>query len=430
MKLLLRSVKILCPRSAFHGKTKDILIENGTITAIEKSIEPPRGATVHEGKGQVVSIGWMDLHTRFCDPGFEHKEDIESGIQAALQGGFTAVAVMPSTAPFVHSKSMVEYLLRKAEGKAVDLHPVGAVTKNGEGKEMAEMYDMHCSGAKAFSDDKHPIADAGMMLRALLYAKNFQGVVMHYADDRSISGKGKMHEGVSSTKLGLAGMPAIAEELTIQRDLKLAAYADSAIHFSTISTAGSVQLIREAKKKGIRVTCDVAAHNLFFTDNDLATFDSNLKVMPPLREAKDIKALIDGLLDGTVDAVCSDHTPEDVENKKKEFDYANFGMIGLETAFALANTALSRHAKAIDKEAAMQTLIHAFSDKPRSILALALPEIIVGAQANLTVFDPNREWTVSSKQLKSKSANTPLLGTSLKGKVIGVCHNNQWHLAE
>ncbi len=428
MKLLLRSVKILSPRSPFHGKTQDILIEGGIITAIEKSIAAPRGTVIHEGKGQQVSTGWMDLHARFCDPGFEHKEDLNTGLDAALQGGFTGVAVMPSTAPFMHTKSLVEYVIRKAEGKSVDVYPVGAITQNGAGKELAEMYDMQSSGAVAFSDDKHPIADAGLMLRALLYSKNFDGLIMHYPDDRSISGKGNMNEGVSSTRLGLAGIPAIAEELTIARDLKLAAYANSPIHFSTISTAGAVQLIRDAKKKGLKVSCDVAAHNLLFSDKDLDTFDSNLKLMPPLREAKDIKALIDGLCDGTIDAVCSDHTPEDVENKKKEFDYAHFGMIALETCFAVANTAFSKSTKS-DKDAILESLIGALTDKPRSILSLALPDIKVGAKANLTIFDPNKEWLVAKNQLRSKSANSPLVDKKLTGKVIGVCHKDQWHLA-
>lgn len=414
MKTLIKQIKILDSSSPHHGKTKDVLIESGVIKKISEanSITEKVDKTI-DGKGKHLSIGWFDLHVNFREPGFEYKEDLLSGCKAAAAGGFTGVLCMPSTFPPIQSKSEIELITTKTKNELVDVYPAGVLSVNREGKDLSEMYDMKCAGALAFTDDKKSVQDSGLMLRALMYSKNFNALILSHADDKNISAHGQMNEGVMNTQLGLKGIPSIAEETMIVRDLFLARYAETKIHFSTISSAMSVELIREAKKGGINVTCDVAAHQLLLDDSLLSDFDTNYKVNPPFRSKEDIEALKKAVADGTIDAICSDHSPEDVERKKKEFDHAAFGIIGLETAFAVANTAMK-------KSIALEKLIETFTVNPRKILSLAIPTIKEGEQANLTMFDSEIEWTFEEQHIKSKSKNTPFIGTTLKGKAVAV----------
>ncbi len=420
MNILIKQVNVLDPASPHHGKVKDVLIENGIIKKIaEANSIADKFEKIIDGKGRHLSIGWFDLHVRFCEPGFEYKEDLVSGCKAAAAGGFTGVLCMPSTQPPIQSKSEIEFITNKSKNELTDVFVAGVLSVNRAGKDLSEMYDMSQAGALAFTDDKRSVQDAGLLLRALLYAKNFNGLIMSYPNDENIAGHGQMNEGAVSTQLGLKGTPALAENTMINRDLFLAEYAESRIHFSTVSSAKSIELIREAKRKGMKVTCDVAAHQLLLDDSSLNDFDANYKVKPPLRTKVDIEALKKALIDGTIDSICSDHTPEDVENKKKEFDLAAYGIVGLETAFAVANTA-------IQKTISLDKLIEKFTIHPRKILSLPVPVIKEGEQANLTLFDSEAEWKVEENHIKSKSKNTPFIGTMLKGKPVAVFNKGLW----
>ncbi len=419
MHILIQQARITDPNSSLNGKICDVLIENGIITQIKEKIPVPQGAETFSALNLHVSPGWFDMQANFRDPGFEYKEDIESGSAAAASGGFTGVALMPSTQPPIHSKSEVEYIKNKTRGALVDVFPVGTLSHQHEGKELSEMYDMYQSGAIAFSDDKKPVKNAGLLVRALLYAKNFNSLIMTHCEEQSLSQDGKMNESITSTQLGLKGMPALAEEVMLARNIQLAEYADSGIHFCSISTAGSVHLIREAKNKGLKVSASVNAHHLGLDDTRLGDFDANLKVNPPLRDMQDIAALRKGLADGTIDVISSDHSPEDTENKVLEFDHAAFGMLGLETAFALANTYSGL---------STEQLVLKLSIQPRSLLGLEVPVIKEGNKANLTLFDPELAWTFSGKDIRSKSKNTPFIGTSFKGKALGIFNNGHLRL--
>jgi dihydroorotase len=420
MKLLINQVTILDRSSAHHGKVCDVLIEDGVIKKIAGggSISE-KAEKIFDGNGKHLSIGWFDLHVNFREPGFEYKEDLISGCAAATAGGFTGVLCMPSTNPSIQSKSEIELIRNKTKNEVTDVYSAGVLSVNRQGKDLAELYDMSNAGALAFTDDKESVQDGGLMLRALLYTKNFNGLVLSCCDDKKISHNGQMNEGAISTQLGLKAMPALAEDLMINRDLFLAEYAESRIHFSTISSARTVDMIREAKKKGLKVTCDVAAHQLLLDDSVLTGFNTNYKVNPPLRSKEDIEALKNGLHDGTIDAICSDHSPEDIENKKKEFDHAAFGIIGLETAFAVANTAAHN-------KIAIENLIDKFTVGPRKILSLPVPTIKDGAAANLTLFDSSADWTVEEDHIKSKSRNTPFIGMKLCGKAVAVFNKGKF----
>jgi dihydroorotase len=419
MNLLIKQAKVVDPNSPHNGKRVDILIENGQLKSIRKNLSSK--AKTISGKNLHVSPGWFDMHVNFRDPGDEHKEDLNSGCSAAAFGGFTGVACMPGTNPPLHTKADIEYIISKAKGNVVDVHPIGALSKGLQGKEMTEMYDMSLSGAVAFSDEKNPISSAGVLSRALLYVNMFNGLVISHSQDESISLEGQMNEGDISTSLGLNGMPALAEEIMITRDVYLAEYTNSRLHFATISTVNSVEIIRNAKRKGIKVTAEIAAHQIGIDDSELVTFDSNFKVNPPLRTKKDIAALKKGLSDGTIDAICSDHNPEDVETKNREFDIASFGVIGLETAYAVVNT----HSGLTSGE-----IVDKMSISPRKILGIEVPVIKNGEKANLTIFDPKLKWTYRSGDIRSKSANSPFIDKTFTGKAVGVFNNNKYAAAD
>jgi dihydroorotase len=413
MNLLIKSAIVIDHVSPFHLQAADILIENGIITQVAASIIDD--VESFDAKGCYISPGFFDLNCNVGELGLEVKEDLQTGTAAAAAGGFTGIALMPNTQPPVHSKSEVEYLINRAKGNLVDIYPLGAISSKREGKDMAEMFDMFKSGAKAFTDGNHPVQDAGLMERALLYVQNFGAKVISYPEDTSIAGKAKVNEGVVSTMLGMKGIPALAEELMIARDLYLAENTHSEIHFTTISTVHAVELVREAKRKGLKVTCDVAAHSIVLTDEALMGFDSLYKVKPPLRTQKDADALVAGLKDGTIDAIVSQHTPHEVEFKNVEFEVAEYGIIGLQTVFSLALLAGLTPEQIVEKLAV----------NPRKILNLDVPTLAEGANANFVVFNTADEWEYNRANNRSKSFNSPFIGQNLKGKVLLTCNNNQ-----
>ncbi len=414
--VLLQAVTVVNPGSPFHGQQADILLKNGIIEAIAAALPVLGDEFIVDGTGQVVAPGFFDLNATFGDPGLESREDLESGLEAAVAGGFTAVGLMPDTQPPVHSKSEVAYLKNKARGLLADVYPFGTISHKREGKDLAELYDMSLSGAVAFTDGDRPVSDAGLMSRAMQYVKGFGGIVFSFAEDRSLAGSGKINEGAISTYLGIKGIPALAEEIMVLRDIYLAEYNDSSIHFSTISTAHSVELVRSAKKRGLRVTCDVAAHHLWLTEELLEGFDSNYKVKPPLRTPADREALLAGLRDGTIDAIVSQHRPHEIEFKDIEFESAAYGISTLQTVLPMCLAAGLSNEELVEKLAV----------GPRNILCLAVPRVAEGEPANLVVFDPAAKWTFDVRTNRSKSANSPFFGQELTGKVTFVYNNHQY----
>lgn len=419
MNILIKSAHIIDAKSPYNGKIMDILIENGIIKSIKSKIVPQKNVKVIEAKNLHLSAGWLDMQVNFCDPGFEHKEDLNSGIKAAVAGGFTGVAVVSSTNPPIHSKGDVQYIKNKTVDAIVNVYPIGTVSFRQEGKDISEMYDMQQAGAVAFSDDKKSISDAGLLMRALLYSQNFGSLIITHCDEKSISQDGKMNEGTTSTMIGLKGIPALAEELMVSRNISLAEYTNAPLHISNITTQKSVTLIKQAKINGLKITASINAYNIALNDSVLSGFDSNYKLNPPLRDKTDMEALRKGLADGTIDAITSDHRPQDIESKDIEFDYASNGMIGLESAFGLINTNKGK--------IKLETIINALTTNPRSILKLEQPIIAEGEPANITLFDPEADWIFEKKNIRSKSANTPFIGTKFKGKVIGIINKKQSH---
>lgn len=418
MNLLITGVSIADPSSQFNQQICDVRVEDGKIASIASQLTPKDDETVFEGKGAYLSPGFFDLNCAVGDPGFETREDLESATATARAGGFTGLAVLPHTQPVLHSKSQIEYIVNKSKGNLVDVFPIGAISLDLEGTEMAELYDMQQAGAVAFSDGDKPIKDDGFMSRALQYAKGFDALLMVFPENKSIAGKAQINESSTSVLLGMQGVPALAEEMQISRDICLAGYHDAPIHIQNISTAGSVALIKKAKSEGIKITCDVAAHHLVFTEELLNDFDSNYKVKPPLRAASDIEALLNGLAEGTVDAISAQHRPQEIEQKDVEFGMAAYGIIALQTALPLLIKAGLTATQIADKLAIA----------PRRILNLPLPVIEAGSQANFTLFNTDQQWLYSAASNPSKSANSPLLNQTLTGKVMLVYNNNKYQV--
>jgi dihydroorotase len=417
MKVLIKQANIISSSSPFNGKTKDILISDGIISKIGDSIDEQADITIDE-KGLSVSIGWMDIFSNFCDPGFEFRETIESGAKAAAAGGFTDVLVMPNTNPTVHDKSQVEYIIQRSSSFPVNIHPMGAITKNTDGRELAEMYDMRQSGAVAFTDGTNPVQSPGILLKALQYVKAFDGIIIQMPDDKSIGALGLINEGIVSTQLGLPGKPAIAEELMVARDIELVKYSGSKIHFTGISTAKSLELIATAKAAGLPVSCSVTPYHGYFCDGDLTTYDTNLKVNPPLRSKEDMLAIRKALTDGTVDCIASHHIPQDWDNKVCEFEYAKNGMIGLESLFGVV-----RELGIGSLE--LENLIDLLSVAPRQLFGMEIPEIKEGARACLTLFNSEEEYVFEESMIRSKSKNSAFIGKKLKGKVKGIINGDK-----
>lgn len=410
MKVLLKNVTIADAGSPFKNLVKNIFIDSGMIRRIDDDL--PEADETIDCAGLFVSPGWVDVFADFCDPGYEYKETLETGAAAAAAGGYTQVFITSNTSPVIHNKTQTEYIVQKSKSLSVTVHPLGALTKNAEGKELAEMYDMQKSGAVAFSDGIHPVQSPGLMLKALQYVKTFDGVVIQVPVDKSIGYSGLMHEGIVSTRLGLPGIPGMAEELIIARDIKLARYADSKLHFTGVTTSKSLEYIKRAKDAGLKVTCSVTPYHLFFCDEDMGTYDTNLKVNPPLRSRADMMHLREAVMNGLVDCIATHHLPQSWDNKICEFEYAKNGMIGLQTAYAAVQTILPGLGSS--------KIAELFSENARAIFNLPQATVDMDKNAELTIFTNKATFVLMEKDIKSKSANTAFINHDLRGKVIGI----------
>ena len=415
MKILVKAATILDPQSDFHQKKVDLLIENGTIVDIKAKLEVTDAQLV-EKPNLHVSPGWFDSSVSFGEPGYEERETISNGLKTSAMSGYTDVALNANTHPILDTNADIAFVLSSAKGHTTRLSPIGALTTASNSEQLAELYDMQLAGAVAFGDYQVPVANPNLLKIALQYAQNFDGLILSFPLERKISGKGVMNEHHISTRMGLKGIPALAESLHLARDLFILEYTGGKLHVPTISTARSVELIREAKTKGLDVSCSVAIHNLYFTDDALEDFDTHYKVLPPLRTGEDTKALIDGLKDGTVDMVTSDHNPLDIERKKLEFDHADYGTIGLESAFGALRTLFD-----VETCAALLS-----TGKQR--FGIEAPSVAVGQKACLALFDPDLEYTFTEDHILSSSKNSAFLGENLTGKTYGTINNEMLSL--
>ena len=414
MSTLLKNARIIDVSSPFHNQVKDILIHDGVIKKIADSIVETKGDKVIRLENLHVSCGWFDTSVSLGEPGFEERETLHHGLTVAAKSGFTAIALNANTNPIIDSKSDVEYVINKSKDSGVKLYPIAALTQKSEGKELAELHDMKQSGAIAFADYNKPISNDNLMKVALLYAQNFDGLILSFPKNNSISGEGIANEGINSTKLGLKGIPALAEHIQIARDLFLLEYTGGKLHIPTISSAKSATLIKEAKKKGLQVTCSVTPHHLLLTDDELDEFDSRFKTTPPLRTKKDVKALQKAVTSGVIDIITSDHNPIDVEHKKVEFSEAKDGVVGLESFFPSINTTLD-----------LDTIIESVTRKPKAIFGVKSVQINENSEADLTLFNPDKEFTFSHEHLLSTSKNSPFINTKCKGEVYGIYANQK-----
>ena len=417
MKIIIRGAKIIDSKSPFHNQTLDILIVDGFIKKIGSSLPNSENAEEIKLDNLHVSQGWFDSSVSFGEPGYEDRETIENGLNTASKSGFTAIALQPNSFPIIDNQSQVNFVLNKAHGFATQLFPIGALTKESEGKDMAELYDMKKAGAVAFGDYTKSLDNANLLKIALQYVQDFDGLVIAFAQDDKIKGSGVANEGIVSTQLGLKGIPNLAEELQIARNLFLLEYTGGKLHIPTISTAKSVQLIKEAKAKGLNVTCSAAVHHLVLTDSTLEGFDTRYKVSPPLRTETDRKALLKGIKDGTIDIITSDHNPIDIEHKKMEFDTAKNGTIGLESAFGALMTVLP-----------LETIIEKLT-AGKAVFSIESHSIEEGLKANLTLFNPDPKSIFTKSNILSKSKNSAFLGMEIKGKVYGIVNQRKIILA-
>lgn len=412
-QVILKQVKIIDASSPFHNQTMDIKIENGTITQIEKEISTTPDFKVVEMPNLHISQGWMDSSVSFGEPGFEDRETIENGLKVAAKSGFTALMLQPNSNPVIDNQSQVRFVLDKAKNHATTLYPIGALTRGSEGNDLAELFDMKNAGAIAFGDYKKALQNANLQKIALQYVQDFDGIVIAFCQDSNLKGSGIANEGIVSTKLGMKGIPALGEELHVARNLFLLEYTGGKLHIPTISTQGSIKLIKAAKAKGLQVTCSVAVHNLVLNDEMLLGFDSRYKVLPPLREEKTRNALVKAVLDGTIDCISSDHNPLDIELKKLEFDLAKDGTIGLESAFSALMTIFPL-------EVVIEKLIAS-----KQIFNILNPSIAIGNKAKLSLFTTEENWEFKKENILSKSKNSAFLNQKMKGKAVGIYNNGQ-----
>lgn len=413
MKIIIRSAKIIDSKSPFHNQTVDLLIVDGFIKKIGTALPNTDNAEEIKLDNLHLSQGWFDSSVSLGEPGFEDRETIANGLEVAAKSGFTGIALQPNSFPIIDNQAQVNFVKNKANGFATQLFPIGALTKGSEGKDMAELYDMKNSGAVAFGDYTKSLDNANLLKIALQYVQDFDGLVIAFAQDEKIKGNGVANEGIVSTRLGLKGIPDLAEELQIVRNLFLLEYTSGKMHIPTVSSAKSVQLIKEAKAKGLNVTCSVSVHHLVLTDEKLEGFDTRYKVTPPLKTESDRQALINGVLDGTIDIITSDHNPIDIEHKKMEFDLAKNGTIGLESAFGALMTALP-----------LETIIEKFTDG-KTIFDIPKHGISEGEIADITLFNPDGNSVFTKENILSKSKNSAFLGTALKGKVYGILNQGK-----
>ncbi|MFV8340810.1 dihydroorotase [Flavobacterium sp. XS2P39] len=413
MNIIIREAKIIDSKSPFHNKTVDILIVDGFIKKIGKSLPNLENAEEVKIDNLHASQGWFDSSVSLGEPGFEERETISNGLDVASKSGFTAIALQPNSFPIIDNQSQVNFVVNKAQGFATQLSPIGALTKGSEGKDMAELYDMKKAGAIAFGDYNKSLDNANLLKIALQYVQDFDGLVIAFTQDENIKGNGVVNEGIVSTRLGLKGIPNLAEELQIARNLFLLEYTGGKLHIPTISTKKSVQLIKEAKANGLNVTCSVAVHHLVLTDEKLEGFDTRYKVSPPLRTEIDRKALLKGIKDGTIDMITSDHNPIDIEHKKMEFDSAKNGTIGLESAFGALMTVLP-----------LETVIDKLTSG-KLTFGIDIQTINEGSKANITLFNPEPKSIFTKASILSKSKNSAFLGAEIKGKVHGILNQGK-----
>jgi dihydroorotase len=405
MNLLLKSALVTDPRSPYFNQQKDILVQNGEIISIGDNLQE-ENATVIQENDLAVSPGWMDMQVNYYDPGDEQKEDITTGSLASIYGGFTSVALLPETNPPVQSKSSIEYIYSKSSGVGIKIYPYAALSKALKGEDISEMIDLYSAGAIAFTDGNKPVSNINLILKALQYSRTFDGLVVVHPDDPFLSGSGVIHEGLVSVNLGMKGIPAIAEETTISRCIDLCEYTGGKLHFSQISSAKSVYLIADAKRRGIRITAGVGIHHLIFDENDLSDFDSNLKFRPPLRTLSDRDALVKAVSEGIIDVVVSDHSPHEDDRKKCEFEIAAYGASSTQLMLPMMLKAFGNDISIYAK---------ALSINPKKILKLTCPVISEGEKAELTVFNPTKEWIFDHSTNKSKSANSIFFNKKVKG---------------
>lgn len=413
MKIIIRNAKIIDSNSSFHNQTVDVLVADGFIKKIGTALLNTDNSEELKLENLHISQGWFDSSVSLGEPGFEDRETIANGLVIAGKSGFTAIALQPNSFPVIDNQAQINFVKNKANGFATQLFPIGALTKGSEGKDMAELFDMKNSGAVAFGDYNKSLDNANLLKIALQYVQDFDGLVIAFAQDDKIKGSGVANEGVVSTRLGLKGIPDLAEEIQIARNLFLLEYTGGKMHIPTISTAKSVQLIKEAKAKGLNVTCSATVHHLVLTDDKLESFDSRYKVTPPLRTEIDRQALINGVLDGTIDLITSDHNPIDIEHKKMEFDLAKNGTIGLESAFGALMTVLP-----------LETIIEKLT-LGKSIFSIPNNSLAEGEIANITLFNPEGNSVFTKENILSKSKNSAFLGTNLKGKAYGILNQGK-----
>lgn len=417
MNLLLQDVLIVDKNADYHLQKRDVFIRQGIIQKIGKKLKAPEKTEIVKINDLHISPGWVDMIAFGGEPGFEHKEDFQHLCKSGISGGYTTICCLPNTSPALHSKAEIAFIKNKSDKLPIDILPIGALTLNCAGKNMAEIFDMHQSGAIAFSEgNKHELS-AGNLLRSLLYLKTFNGLLIHFPDTPSISADGLMNEGLSSSILGLKGIPNIAEEMEVYRAIQLCAYTSSKLHLAGISTSGSVELIKKAKQQKIALSACVTPYNILLSDTQMENFDANLKLFPPLRNTLDIQALIKGIAQDTIDVISSHHFPQEIECKNVEFDYAEPGMIGLQTAFAAAHTALNT-------KVSIEKIIEKLSHNPRKILGISPAAIQEGEAADISLFLPHKKWKFETSQILSKSKNTPFINFEFIGKPIGVVKNN------
>ena len=421
LDLLISGGTLLDPETGAETRA-DVRVVGGRIAEIGDALAAPDGVRVLDAAGRMLSPGWMDLHVHFREPGQEHKETIETGARAAAAGGFTAVACMPNTEPPIATRDVVEFVRRRAEGLAVDVYPIGTVTKGRRGEELAEMGDMAEGGAVAFSDDGSPVQHGGLMRRALEYARTLGLPILAHEEDLTLNPHGQMHEGAVSTRMGLPGIPGLAEEAMIARDALLAEFTGGHVHVCHISTARAVQVVREAQARGVCITAEACPHHWALTDADVEAsgYDTAYKMHPPLRTAGDAAAVKAGLADGTISVIATDHAPHAAFEKEVEFIEAPFGILGLETCWGLVGRDL-----VAPGVLTLQQAVRALCVAPREILGLPVPRVAVGEPANLTIFDATTEWTFEARHIRSKSLNTPFLGAPMVGRAWAVVNRGQ-----